>query len=254
MTNLTNYGRIFFGLAMTGTGLLHFFYPGIRPLIIPNLKELPAWLSWLGYFTGIVIMISGIVITIGKKFTTLSLVMGWLFLLFFLFGHLPAFLIAGPPNGNFWVNMNKMLALSGGYLVVANISSPIPAPTRLPWLAKLAPVGMYLFAMMLYNFSVGHVLNLTGVSGLVPKYIPFPQFWTFAGGIALMGSAISIFTGKWTKQVTLALAIVLFIWLILLHMYYAVRFPAWQEGENFIGVLSCLAFCGTALLISRKAE
>jgi uncharacterized membrane protein len=118
---------------------------------------------------------------------------------------------------------------------------------------KLAPVGMYLYAIMLYNFSVGHIVSMNGVSELVPKYIPFPKFWTFIGGIALMGSAISIFTGYKTKQITFLLAAVLFIWLLSLHFYYAIRFPKWNEGENFVGVLTCLAFCGIALMISATA-
>jgi hypothetical protein len=72
------------------------------------------------------------------------------------------------------------------------------------------------------------------------------------GGIALMGSAISIFTRYKTEKITLLLAAVLFIWLLSLHLYYAVRFPEWNEGENFIGVITCMAFCGIALIISQR--
>ena len=59
-------------------------------------------------------------------------------------------------------------------------------------LAQIGPLGMYLYATMLYNFAVGHFNNLEGISNIVPKYIPFPEFWAFLGGVTLMGSAISI--------------------------------------------------------------
>jgi hypothetical protein len=113
---------------------------------------------------------------------------------------------------------------------------------------------MYLYAIMLYNFAVGHFNNLEGISNIVPKYIPFPEFWTFLGGVALMGSAISIFSGFRLRTILLLLALNLFIWLLLLHLYYTILYPHWQEGENFIGSLTCLCFCGTALVISQTTS
>jgi hypothetical protein len=247
-------GRIFFGICIAGIGVLHFSYPGIRPIIVPDLKNIPSAWYWLVYLTALILIITGLLIIIGKKFQALSLLMGVVFLALLLFAHFPAFLAAGRNNSDTWVNMNKVLALSGGFFLVSTINAPRPGNKVLLSLYRLAPIGMYLFAMMLYNFSVGHLVNLTGISTLVPKYIPFPQFWTFMGFVALMGSAISIFTRYKTQIIMLLLAAVLFIWLLSLHLYYAVRFPQWKEGENFIGVITCLAFCGIALIISQKKE
>lgn len=178
--------------------------------------------------------------------------MGIVFLALFLFVHLPVFLSAGPQNTSLWINLNKILALSGGFFLISQINAPIFENKMVNTLFKLSPIGSYLFAIMLYNFSVGHILSMNGVSTLVPKYIPFPKFWTFMGGIALMGSAISIFTRYKTEKINLLLAAVLFIWLLSLHLYYAVQFPKWKEGENFIGVITCMAFCGIALIISQR--
>ena len=85
---------------------------------------------------------------------------------------------------------------------------------------------------------------------MVPTFIPFPKFWTGMGAVALIGGAISIFTRCKTKEIMLLLAAVLFIWLVLLHAYYAVKYPEWKEGENFVGVITCMAFCGIALMIA----
>jgi len=243
-------GRIFFGVGIIGMGVLHFFYPGIRPLIIP---ELTSGLSFVGYFIGVLLVGTGLLITIGKKFNTISLLMGIVFMALFLFGHLPWFLSAGSFN-NYWVNCNKVIALSGGFLVMSTINAPKHEHKIMQLLAKTGPLGMYLFAVMLYNFGVGHFNNLQGISNIVPKYIPFPQFWTFLGGVALMGSAISIFCRFKVRAIMLLLALNLFIWLLSLHIYYNILYPQWQEGENFTGSLTCLAFCGTALVISQTAS
>ena len=245
-------GRIFFGICMAGIGVLHFLYPGIRPIIIPNLTNMASGLSWVGYLVGLLLVSTGLLIITGKKYHTLSLIMGVVFLGLFLFVHLPPFLTAATQDGDPWIKLNKVLALSGGFFLVSTINAPGPGNSVLSFLYRLAPIGMYLFAMMLYNFSLAHIANINGISSIVPKYIPFPKFWTVMGGIALMGSAISIFTGYKTKKITLLLAAVLFIWLLSLHLYYAFRYPEWKEGENFVGVITCMAFCGIALIISQR--
>jgi len=246
-------GRIFFGVGIMGLGVLHFFYPGIRPIIIPELTNIPPDLSFVGYSIAVLLIGSGSLIAVGKEFNTVSLVMGVVFLGLFLFGHLPWSLSGGSLN-QYWVNTNKIIALAGGFLVMSAIDAPSYGNRPMQLLAKLGPLGKYLFAIMLYNFAVGHYANLEGISKIVPKYIPFPEFWTFLGGVALMGSAISIFSGFKVRAVTLLLALNLFIWLLLLHLYYTVLYPNWQEGENFIGTLTCLAFCGTALVISQTVS
>jgi uncharacterized membrane protein YphA (DoxX/SURF4 family) len=245
-------GRIFFGICIAGIGILHFIYPGIRPIIIPNLTNIPPGLNWIVVLVALLLIIPGLLIVIGKKFHTISLIMGVVFLALLLVVHLPAFLAAGTENSDTWVKMNKVLALSGGFFLISTINAPRPENSILIALYRLTPIGMYLFAMMLYNFSVGHLVNLTGITNLVPKYIPFPKFWTFMGGIALMGGAISIFTRYKMEKIMLLLAAVLFIWLVSLHCYYAVRFPQWNEGENFVGVITCMAFCGIALIIAQR--
>jgi uncharacterized membrane protein YphA (DoxX/SURF4 family) len=114
-------GRIFFTICIIGIGVMHFFYPGIRPSILPGLSNAP---SVIGYLTGIVLIIIGVLVSFGKKFSTLSLFMGIVCLALFLFGHLPPFLSTGPMNSSPWVKMNKMLAFAGGFLLIAATEAP----------------------------------------------------------------------------------------------------------------------------------
>jgi len=85
---LLNTGRIFFGICIAGIGIFHFIYPGIRPIIIPDLTNLASGFSWVGYLVGLLLVCTGLLIITGKKFQTLSLIMGVVFLGLFLFVHL----------------------------------------------------------------------------------------------------------------------------------------------------------------------
>ncbi|WP_090380896.1 hypothetical protein [Dyadobacter sp. SG02] len=246
-------GRIFFGLGIMGIGILQLFSTGVRSIIIPELKNIPSDLSFIVYFIAALLISTGLIIIIGKKFNFVSLFMGILFLALFLFGHLPWSLSAGSFN-NYWVNTNKILALSGGFLAISTINARKSQHKIMRLLAQISPLGIYLYAIMLYNFAVGHFNNLEGISNIVPKYIPFPEFWTFLGGVTLMGSAISIFSSFKVRTIMLLLALNLFIWLLLLHLYYNILYPQWQDNENFIGSLTCLCFCGTALVISQTTS
>src|SRR5688572_6402019 len=159
-------GRIFFGVGIMGIGMLHFFYPGIRPVIIPELTNIPSDLSFVVYFIAVLLIGTGFLITIGKKFNTISLLMGVIFLALFLFGHLPWSLSAGSFN-DYWVNTNKVLALCGGFLAISTINPVKPKNKITQLLTQIGPIGMYLYAIMLYNFAVGHFNNLEGISNIV---------------------------------------------------------------------------------------
>jgi len=160
MNTWTSAGRIFFAIGIAGIGVLHFFYPGIRPIIIP---ELTGVRSFIPYCIAVLLMGAGVLIAIGKRYSNLSLLMGILFFLLFLFGHLPRFLSAGSFN-NYWVNLNKVLALSGGFLVISTINPPKQRHKLMELAARTGSLGKYLFAIMLFNFGVGHFNNLEGIS------------------------------------------------------------------------------------------
>lgn len=253
MTNTKHYGRIFYGLGIVGIGLLHFFFKGFRPIIMPIPAESVADISILVHLIAMYILVSGLFICINKKTRDVSLLLGAFFFIFLLGGHLPVRLQHHSEIRGAWIDAIKILALSGGALLMAS-AYPRARPNKVfDALYKVAPVGKYFFVIMLLLFGYGHMVNAVNISRLVPDYIPWPVFWTYIGGIALLGSAISFVINFKVKIVALLLGLTLFIWLISLHLYYAIRFPEFQDGENIIGSFECLAFCGIALVISSPA-
>lgn len=253
MTNSKHYGRIFFGIGVFGIGLLHFFYKGFRPIILPVPAESVAHISILIYLIAIYILLSGIFICINKNTREVSLVLGVFFFMFLVGGHLPIRLENHPEIRAAWTDAIKMLALSGGAFLMASAHPQTLRGRFFDALNKVAPVGKYFFAIMLLLFGYAHTVSGVQISRLVPKYIPWPVLWSYVAAIALVGSGISFVINFKVRLVALLLSTALFLWLIMLHLYYAIRFPEFQDGENIIGSFECLAFCGTALVIASLA-
>src|SRR5687768_4552529 len=172
-------GRIFYGLAMTGIGLLHFFLKGFRPLISATQPENPDEISTIIYLFGLYLIISGILIVLGKKLKPTSLLLGYVLILFLIFGHLPERIVQNPTELGRWTNALKLLALIGGAFLISISDSQSVSNKFISKLSKLAPFGRYFFGVMLIVFGIDHFIYLEFVSGLVPKWIPFSIFWTY---------------------------------------------------------------------------
>jgi uncharacterized membrane protein len=91
---------------------------------------------------------------------------------------------------------------------------------------------------MFIAFGIDHFIYVEFVSGLVPKWIPFPIFWTYFTGIALLGAGISVLVNF--KIVFLLAAVMLFIWLFTIHLVLAIKHPEWNNGENITACFQCL--------------
>jgi uncharacterized membrane protein YphA (DoxX/SURF4 family) len=252
MTNLKVYGRIFYGLGIAGIGIMHFFYQGLRPILAPIPPASTQSISALVYLLATYILLSGILILSGKKLTTTSILLALVFFLFVLFGHLPQRLTHHPEIMGSWIDAIKLFALTGGALVLF-LSFPTHSTTvsNHNKFRKIATVGKYFFAFMLAFFGTAHLISGERISGLVPPYIPWSLFWTYLGGLALVGSGIAIFLNFKVRYIALLLALMLFLWFVMLHLYYAIRFPEFRDGENIMGSFVCLAFSGIALMVSQ---
>ncbi|MFD2164538.1 hypothetical protein ACFSJU_19185 [Paradesertivirga mongoliensis] len=253
MTKLKICGRVFFGLGVSGIAILHFFFNGFRPVIMPVSPESVAGFTIFVYVIAIYLLVSGILICLGRHVRQSSLMLAAVFFIFLLVGHLPVRLLDQPEVRATWIDAIKLLALSGGALIVASASQDAKRNNFFDALNKLTPAGKFFFAFMLGIFGYGHLAGAQKVSGMVPKYIPWALMWTYISGIALGGFSIALLINFKTKLVGILLGITLFLWLIMLHIYYAIRFPLFKEGENITGAFVCLAFCGIALVIAAAA-
>lgn len=246
-TTVQTIGRSFFGIGIAGIGLIHFVLPGLRPIMAPLPPEM-VW-SGFGYAVGAVLTLAGLAILLNRKPRTTSLFLGVLLLLFFGFGHLPNRLTHHPELLGYWTDALKLISLAGGAFTLAAISGSIELGRTSIKLISVASYGKYLYALMLVLFGIDHFLYADLVKSMVPGWIPAPLFWTYGTGLALIGSGLSIVIGFRVSLIALLLAIMLLLWLVMLHLPATLKYPL-GNGDLLISSLECLAFSGIALLVS----
>lgn len=244
---IKKYGRIFYGIGTAGIGFLHFFYPGFRPVILPIPPETTANINFLAYLTGAIIGLAALLIIFGRNVKSLSLFLGGFLLLFFLLGHLPNRLANQPGNLGAWTDALKCLTLAGGAFVVSRLYPDEKGNGFIIFLQKLAAYGKYFLALLLVIFGIDHFLYAEFVKTLVPDWIPGQIFWTYFAGVALIGAGLAIFINFKPKTISLLLAIMLLIWLLVLHIPRAFAAPGTDNGNEWTSVFECLAFAGIAL-------
>ena len=256
--SLKSLGRCFYAAGIIGIGLIHFVLPGVRPIMAPLPPE-DVW-GWLGYAVAVVLASAGIALLLNKESRIASIVLAIVFLLFLFIGHLPNRLQHHPEMLAYWTDAIKLLALTGGAMVMYHTGDSAKAPSMQKVFDRVAWYGKYLYAFMLTMFGIGHVVNADFVKSIVPTWIPGNLFWTYLTGVALIGAGVSIFINVKVRQIMLLLSIMLFTWLIVVHLPPTIKYPLrdpanpFLDGNLVISSLQCLAFCGIALVLRFQAN
>lgn len=192
MKNIATAGRILYGIGIAGIGVLHFFYAGFRPVILPVTPEATQQVSVLVYITGALLTGAGLAIAAGFKTNLVALLLAIILLLFVLFGHLPNRLMNMPAILGAWTDALKLLALSGGAFIIAETCNHTSRQPFIKNLDRFAFLGRYFFGLMLFIFGIDHFVYADFVKILVPLWIPGPVFWTYFAGIAPDGCRAGI--------------------------------------------------------------
>lgn len=248
------WGRAFFGAALIGIGIQQFIFTGFRPFLIPIAEWLPAASFWVT-LSGVVLVVTGGLIIWGKKGRTTASILGAVLLGFFLLIHVPYQLQHNPEMLGAWTNALKCSAFAGGAFITA---ASFPASRKAvtignsltAWLNRLISFGRILFAITMILFGIDHFLYTQFVATLVPAWIPGAVFWTYVAAIALIGAGVAIILKIRVTIVAALLAIMLFIWVIVLHIPRAIADPNGANGNEITSVFQALAFAGIALVLA----
>ncbi len=257
MGTLLKTWRIFYGIMVIGLALQQFYYGDFRPVV------LPAWPSWMPSFHFWVLVCSGIMliagwaIIFGIKAIEAALFLGTLFLAFFCFCQIPFQIRDNPAwlQPGSWTSALKGLTISGGAFLVAGSlirgAAPKPGwPALSRILEKIIPWGKIFFSVTLITFGIDHFLYTSFVMTLVPAWIPGPLFWTYFAGIALIGAGTGIILPFTRRTVAFLAGLMIFIWLMVLHIPRAIADPHSGQGNEVSSVLEALGFSGIAFLIA----
>jgi len=241
-----------YALGVAGLGLQQFFFPGFRPVFVPG---------WSGFQPEPLVYLFGIALIIASgcilfKFHAKSalLIMAVVFLLFAVVLHIPFNISNDLISPGAWTNALKILAFSGGALIIADSfdNDESERPSRFnEVLGKLIPAGRFFFATMLIVFGIDHFLYAEFVATLVPEWIGGNMFWTYFAAVALIGSGVSLITKINISLVSLLMGIMIFIWFLVLHIPRAITLPAEADNGNEItSVFQALAFSGVGFVLT----
>ncbi len=121
-------GHFILGVSITAFGVLHFVYPQFAPGIPPMLPTItfiiPGLLFWV-YLTGVVLVLDGGTILVGKGTRLMITWLGIILLLFDLLVWVPRF---GANPGDLYGNWLKDIGIIGGIFILADTLPVKPKP------------------------------------------------------------------------------------------------------------------------------
>jgi uncharacterized membrane protein len=252
MGNLSNIGRIFYGLSIAAMGLLTIYFKDFPYMLIP-----PGH-SWMNdhvlfvYISGALLILAGACIVFEKKTMPVAILLGTVLLLIFCFYFIPYELLSSSNYMHFgdWENAAKELALSGGAFVIAGRFSNRSENPLIRFLTRLIPFGTIVFSLTIISFGIDHFLYATAAADYVPSWVPNHIFWIYFAGVALLGSGIGIILKIKPRLMAVLLGAMIFIWVIILHIPKAIANPFGYQGGEVSSAFLALAYCGIAFVIA----
>ncbi|HEY2584090.1 MAG TPA: hypothetical protein VGI43_19940 [Mucilaginibacter sp.] len=256
METFVKIARMSYGIMIAALGVQQIFYSDFRPVILPPWPASFPGHAFFLYFLSAILIIGGLAIVFDKKARMVSLILGGVFLLLIVFCQLPYEILADPNNKNLgsWTAAMKELVFAGGAFVVAGSFPEEEKYSKkeflMSLLEKFIPLGSIFFCATIICFGIDHFLYAEGISTLVPNWIPGHVFWTYFAGAALVSSGIAIIWRIQLKISAFLLALMIFLWLIILHIPRAIDDPYSLKGNEVSSVFEAFGFSGVAYLIA----
>jgi uncharacterized membrane protein YphA (DoxX/SURF4 family) len=122
-----------------------------------------------------------------------------------------------PPSTNVWICVAGVVILIIGFVAAKR---ELQAAV---WLDKLVAVGRVLFAAPLAAFGAEHLALGRVIIGAVPVWMPVRLLWVYFVGIALIAAALSLVLGIRVRLTATLLAIMFFLFVVMIHVPNAVR-------------------------------
>ncbi|MEM1321380.1 MAG: DoxX family protein [Bacteroidota bacterium] len=111
----------------------------------------------------------------------------------------------------------------------------------------LIKTGRWFFILPFLAFGFLHFGPLEFSLPYIPQFLPFPAFWVYFTGICLIAFTISAIIGKWDKLAAVLLALMMFLFVLLIHI------PGALAGDflQTIAIFRDTAMMGAALMYAQ---
>lgn len=239
-------GQLFIAIALLVFGVQHFLYLNFVTRAFP---PLPLWMPAipvLACIFGSLLCITALAIVFKFKARAFSLALAAIIFVMFAVFLLPS-LITHIQNGFIWTNSGKALVLVGANLLIAgSFSNETTQNSLLKFLEKFIPFGKCLLSGFFILAAIMHFIYAEFVATLIPAWIPAHLFWTYFAAVALIAGAIGMLIPKTATLAAGLSALMVFLWVLLLHIP-----RAWtiHDTNETTALFEALTMCGMALLI-----
>jgi putative oxidoreductase len=113
---------------------------------------------------------------------------------------------------------------------------------------KLTSAGRILFALPFLIFGINHFLMMDYYVGMLTSFIPLGAYTIILTGILMIVTSISIMTKKFIMQSTIILAVLLFLFIVTIHI------PHLLDGSDrtvtLIALLKDISLMGGSIMIA----
>jgi putative oxidoreductase len=113
---------------------------------------------------------------------------------------------------------------------------------------KITTLGRLLFAIPFALFGINHFLMTDYYLGVLTSFIPLGAYTIILTGIMLIAASISIITQKFVKFSTIMLAILLFLFIVTIHIPHL--FTDADKTATIIALLKDISLMGGSLMIA----
>jgi uncharacterized membrane protein YphA (DoxX/SURF4 family) len=253
-------GRILFGLAMLGFGIVCLLYLDFVSALQPVPASLPGYKP-LAALTGVVLLAAGIAIITNIQTRAAALTLVALFAVWILLLHLPsAFTNPALLRSPFWIRTFETVALAGAALILVALASD---PVREEWIR----IGRIAFGISPPVVGVLHLIYPENVAALVTTAAigyPWPMFWAYLTGIAHIAAGIAIATGMFARVAAILAGFMYASWALTLHLARIIDNPAPRSADfpqgyggdrgELTSMFVCVAFWGAAWIVAGALQ
>ena len=113
---------------------------------------------------------------------------------------------------------------------------------------RVTDLGRIIFAIPFALFGINHFLMMDYYVGMITSFIPFGAYTVVLTGLMMIASSISIISKLYVKFSTILLAILLFIFIVTIHIPHL--FTEADKTITIVALLKDISLMGGSLMIA----
>lgn len=114
---------------------------------------------------------------------------------------------------------------------------------------NITTIGRVLFAVPFILFGINHFLMMDYYAGMLTSFVPLGAYTIILTGILLIAAGVSILTKKYVMQSTILLAMLLFVFILTIHIPHLMS-DGKDKAITLIALLKDISLMGGSIMIA----